>query len=167
MGDGPPPADADAPLGHVPGRSDPVPEQPGKSRRGRPTRGRKHRRHRRRPVYAPGTGPHHIEGAGDRIGKIATPAALPPASVAPAVSARSSPGNGVGADERRPTVTPYGRTGDPTVPFYAALDLGTNNCRLLVAAPRDHGFRVVDAFSRIVRLGEGIAQTGRLSEAAM
>jgi exopolyphosphatase/guanosine-5'-triphosphate,3'-diphosphate pyrophosphatase len=55
----------------------------------------------------------------------------------------------------------------PSGPFYAALDLGTNNCRLLVATPRDHGFRVVDAFSRIVRLGEGIGQTGRLSEAAM
>ncbi len=52
-------------------------------------------------------------------------------------------------------------------PFYAALDLGTNNCRLLVATPRDHGFRVVDAFSRIVRLGEGIGANGRLSEAAM
>ncbi len=38
---------------------------------------------------------------------------------------------------------------------YAALDLGTNNCRLLVARPLAHGFRVIDAFSRIVRLGEG------------
>ena len=52
-------------------------------------------------------------------------------------------------------------------PFYGALDLGTNNCRLLVATPRDHGFRVVDAFSRIVRLGEGIGVTHRLSDAAM
>ena len=52
-------------------------------------------------------------------------------------------------------------------PFYGALDLGTNNCRLLVATPRDHGFRVVDAFSRIVRLGEGIGANGRLGEAAM
>jgi len=51
--------------------------------------------------------------------------------------------------------------------LYGALDLGTNNCRLLVAAPRDHGFRVVDAFSRIVRLGEGIGVHGRLGEAAM
>jgi exopolyphosphatase/guanosine-5'-triphosphate,3'-diphosphate pyrophosphatase len=51
--------------------------------------------------------------------------------------------------------------------FYAALDLGTNNCRLLVATPREHGFRVVDAFSRIVRLGEGVGANGRLSEAAM
>ncbi|MBD3761250.1 Ppx/GppA phosphatase family protein [Sphingomonadaceae bacterium G21617-S1] len=50
---------------------------------------------------------------------------------------------------------------------YAALDLGTNNCRLLIARPADEGFVVVDAFSRIVRLGEGLAATGRLSEAAM
>jgi len=50
---------------------------------------------------------------------------------------------------------------------FAALDLGTNNCRLLVARPADDGFRVIDAFSRIVRLGEGIGRTGRLSEAAM
>ena len=52
-------------------------------------------------------------------------------------------------------------------PVYAALDLGTNNCRLLIARPTDHGFRVLDGFTRIVRLGEGVATTGRLSEAAM
>lgn len=53
-------------------------------------------------------------------------------------------------------------------PLYAALDLGTNNCRLLVAQPTRPGqFRVVDAFSRIVRLGEGLAARGRLSEGAM
>ena len=51
--------------------------------------------------------------------------------------------------------------------IYAALDLGTNNCRLLVARRAGHGFRIIDAFSRIVRLGEGIAQSGRLSQAAM
>ncbi len=50
---------------------------------------------------------------------------------------------------------------------YAALDLGTNNCRLLVARPPADGFRVIDAFSRIVRLGEGLGATGRLSEPAM
>src|SRR5437870_11211809 len=50
---------------------------------------------------------------------------------------------------------------------YAALDLGTNNCRLLVARPTRGGFRVIDAFSRIVRLGEGLAATGELSETAM
>ena len=50
---------------------------------------------------------------------------------------------------------------------YGALDLGTNNCRLLLARPSRRGFRVVDAFSRIIRLGEGVSQTGRLSEPAM
>ncbi len=50
---------------------------------------------------------------------------------------------------------------------YAAIDLGTNNCRLLIARPGDDGFEVVDAFSRIVRLGEGMAATGRISDAAM
>jgi exopolyphosphatase/guanosine-5'-triphosphate,3'-diphosphate pyrophosphatase len=52
-------------------------------------------------------------------------------------------------------------------PLYAALDLGTNNCRLLVATPSAHGFRVLDSFSRIVRLGEGLATTGALAPAAM
>ena len=50
---------------------------------------------------------------------------------------------------------------------YAALDLGTNNCRLLVAKPSGDSFIVIDAFSRIVRLGEGLAATGRISDAAM
>ncbi|MGE5720824.1 MAG: Ppx/GppA phosphatase family protein [Sphingomonadales bacterium] len=50
---------------------------------------------------------------------------------------------------------------------YGALDLGTNNCRLLVARPADDGFVVIDAFSRVVRLGEGLAGTGRLSDAAI
>src|SRR6516225_821860 len=50
---------------------------------------------------------------------------------------------------------------------YAALDLGTNNCRLLIAAPTPRGFRVLEAFSRIVRLGDGLTHTGRLDVAAM
>src|ERR1700759_2556065 len=50
---------------------------------------------------------------------------------------------------------------------YAALDLGTNNCRLLIACPTGDGFRVIDSFSRIIRLGEGISATGRISEAAI
>src|ERR1700739_4916984 len=50
---------------------------------------------------------------------------------------------------------------------YAALDLGTNNCRLLVARPTADGFRVIDAFSRIIRLGEGVSSSRRLSESAM
>jgi exopolyphosphatase / guanosine-5'-triphosphate,3'-diphosphate pyrophosphatase len=53
------------------------------------------------------------------------------------------------------------------LPNYAALDLGTNNCRLLIARRAGDGFRVIDAFSRIVRLGEGLAATGTLSDAAM
>ena len=54
----------------------------------------------------------------------------------------------------------------PGAEVYAALDLGTNNCRLLIACPTEDGFRVVDSFSRIVRLGEGISATGCISEAA-
>ena len=50
---------------------------------------------------------------------------------------------------------------------YAAIDLGTNNCRLLVGAPTGDGFRVLDSFSRTVRLGEGLDETGMLGEAAM
>jgi exopolyphosphatase/guanosine-5'-triphosphate,3'-diphosphate pyrophosphatase len=50
---------------------------------------------------------------------------------------------------------------------YAALDLGTNNCRLLVARPTEDSFRVVDAFSRIIRLGEGVSASGRLGAAAV
>jgi exopolyphosphatase/guanosine-5'-triphosphate,3'-diphosphate pyrophosphatase len=52
-------------------------------------------------------------------------------------------------------------------PTYAALDLGTNNCRLLIARPSGDSFRVVDAFSRIIRLGEGVSTSGRISDAAI
>ena len=50
---------------------------------------------------------------------------------------------------------------------YAALDLGTNNCRLLIARAGGDDFTVVDAFSRVVRLGEGLTATGRMSDEAM
>src|SRR3569623_77860 len=73
---------------------------------------------------------------------------------------RRSPGSG----DRAREAASGGDRGGPT---YAALDLGTNNCRLLVARPNGEGFRVIDAFSRIVRLGEGISASGRLSEAAI
>ncbi len=63
------------------------------------------------------------------------------------------------------TFHPPRRAGDAR--HYAALDLGTNNCRLLIARPQGDGFAVVDAFSRIVRLGEGLAATGQLSDAAI
>jgi exopolyphosphatase/guanosine-5'-triphosphate,3'-diphosphate pyrophosphatase len=62
------------------------------------------------------------------------------------------------------------RMGEPrrfAGPAFAALDLGTNNCRMLVATPSGDGFRVLDSFSRIVRLGEGLHNTGELSVAAM
>ena len=68
---------------------------------------------------------------------------------------------GAGLDAPLPGV------GARRLPAYAALDLGTNNCRLLIARPTAEGFRVIDAFSRIVRLGEGLSQTGRLSQAAI
>ncbi len=66
-----------------------------------------------------------------------------------------------GDDERGPERRGGGRQ------TYGALDLGTNNCRLLIARPVEGGFIVVDAFSRIVRLGEGLGATGRLSDASM
>jgi len=50
---------------------------------------------------------------------------------------------------------------------YGAIDLGTNNCRLLIARPSEGGFTVIDAFSRVVRLGEGLSRTGELSQDAM
>jgi exopolyphosphatase/guanosine-5'-triphosphate,3'-diphosphate pyrophosphatase len=71
-----------------------------------------------------------------------------------ALAAPQVPGAGPGRGAHEPT-------------HFAALDLGTNNCRLLIAAPTSRGFRVVDAYSRIVRLGEGLSQSGRLSDAAM
>lgn len=55
----------------------------------------------------------------------------------------------------------------PDVEAYAALDLGTNSCRLLVGAPTVHGFRVLDSFSRMVRLGEGLHHSGTLCDGAM
>lgn len=74
-------------------------------------------------------------------------------------SSRGSSASEQGADQRRRSYPDD---------LYAALDLGTNNCRLLIAQPTRPGqFRVVDAFSRIVRLGEGLAATGRLSDEAM
>ena len=67
---------------------------------------------------------------------------------------------------RAPGAAAGGR-GRDDAPCYGALDLGTNNCRLLIATPAARGFRVIEAYSRIVRLGEGLSASGRLSEAAM
>jgi exopolyphosphatase/guanosine-5'-triphosphate,3'-diphosphate pyrophosphatase len=68
---------------------------------------------------------------------------------------------------RSPERFEAGSDSDRDGAIYAALDLGTNNCRLLVARPSGDGFRVIDAFSRIVRLGEGVSLSGRLSEPAI
>jgi exopolyphosphatase/guanosine-5'-triphosphate,3'-diphosphate pyrophosphatase len=78
-------------------------------------------------------------------------------------------------DGQRPPAGLPGTIGAPVVVdvastgtgVYAALDLGTNNCRLLIASPSGDGFRVVDSFSRIIRLGEGISATGCISDAAI
>ena len=75
-----------------------------------------------------------------------------------------------GAPRRRDERSQPSRERDASgrdAPLYGALDLGTNNCRLLIARPSRDGFRVVDSFSRIVRLGEGLSRTGRLDPRAM
>ena len=75
-----------------------------------------------------------------------------------------------GAPRRRDERSQPSRSRDASgrdAPLYGALDLGTNNCRLLIARPSREGFRVVDSFSRIVRLGEGLSRTGLLDPRAM
>ena len=69
--------------------------------------------------------------------------------------------------QMRPDAGPQSRPGGARRQAYAALDLGTNNCRLLIARPSGENFTVIDAFSRVVRLGEGLAASGRLSDVAM
>ncbi|HEY6432911.1 MAG TPA: Ppx/GppA phosphatase family protein [Acetobacteraceae bacterium] len=64
-------------------------------------------------------------------------------------------------------VDPATQPRPPSGPAFAALDLGTNNCRLLIGTPVGDGFRVLDSFSRIVRLGEGLHHTGQLSPVGM
>jgi exopolyphosphatase/guanosine-5'-triphosphate,3'-diphosphate pyrophosphatase len=116
---------------------------PGQERR----RGRRRKRRRGRKVFAR----QEIQETRP------APAAPPVAEIAEAPAPKEA--------GRRTALAARGGNGQQT---YAALDLGTNNCRLLVAVPARPGqFRVIDAFSRIVRLGEGLSATGRLSEAAM
>ena len=80
----------------------------------------------------------------------------------PRADGRMHRGRGGNFRHRRAMQSAGGRT-----ETYAALDLGTNNCRLLIARPSGDGFRVIDAFSRIIRLGEGVSATGRLSDGAI
>ena len=84
----------------------------------------------------------------------------PSSSPAEPVELRGGPA--AAGTRARPTPLAIGRR-----EIYAALDLGTNNCRLLVARRNGRSFRVIDAFSRIVRLGEGLATSGVLSHEAM
>ncbi len=73
-------------------------------------------------------------------------------------------------DRREATASERRRSpsrGLPRREVVAALDLGTNNCRLLIAKPTAGGFRVVDGFSRVVRLGEQVSETGILLEVAI
>ena len=147
---GGPPREPDAPFAAGPAAAAPVQEPgagPGKRRRRKRRRGRRvfvraSDAHSAPPAQQPVEAPRPVpraEGAG--------PAAQPP---------------------RAANTAPPRRPARSDQPLYAALDLGTNNCRLLVAVPGRPGqFRVVDAFSRIVRLGEGLAAHGRLSDAAM
>ncbi|ESY09444.1 Ppx/GppA phosphatase family protein [Mesorhizobium sp. RSR565B] len=115
---------------------------------------RKRRKRRRgRKVFARDDSPLATAAA------VGAPASVGPAAPAP-VPLPSAP-------QPRPE-QPMHRPPMQELPVFAALDLGTNNCRLLVAVPQRHGqFRVIDAFSRIVRLGEGLTANGHLSQAAM
>src|SRR6476661_679437 len=67
----------------------------------------------------------------------------------------------------RPADQGFATKREPHRHTYGAIDLGTNNCRLLIARPNEGGFTVIDAFSRIVRLGEGLSLSGALSSDAM
>jgi exopolyphosphatase/guanosine-5'-triphosphate,3'-diphosphate pyrophosphatase len=91
---------------------------------------------------------------------------MPEIDGAPRRDDRSQPRETDGTRARGGASTASGASGREA-PLYGALDLGTNNCRLLIAKPARDGFRVVDSFSRIVRLGEGLSRTGRLDDAAM
>ncbi len=101
---------------------------------------------------------------------------MPPPRDAPPESSPSLSGSGArrktpldaldGAKRKRERRPPR-RRGGRFDHIFAALDLGTNNCRLLIARPDGDGFRVLDAFSRVVRLGEGVDHTNRLSDVAM
>lgn len=101
-----------------------------------------------------------------RKGRKATPSSDsgPPNGIAPVKGAQRNPVNGDagagGRNWRRPPHKNFRQS-------FAAIDLGTNNCRLLIARPKGDEFVVIDAFSKVVRLGEDLAKTGRLSDAAM
>lgn len=152
------------------------PAQQRKARQGK-------RRGRRGAARGTPRGPRTASGAPASIteappeapatGTIPRPAASP---VANAAAARPSAALAMRAEAEAVIATPpplqlARQPWQKGLPFhrqaYAAIDLGTNNCRLLIARPSGDHFMVIDAFSRVVRLGEGLAQSGRLSDAAM
>lgn len=124
---------------------------------GQPPRRKRRKRKRGRKVFAK-PDPASPAAAASAPPRAAAPTP-PPALPAPPEPAPQSAGA---------TPEPPVRRYRNDLPVFAALDLGTNNCRLLVAVPTRPGhFRVIDAFSRIVRLGEGLAASGHLGAAAM
>jgi exopolyphosphatase/guanosine-5'-triphosphate,3'-diphosphate pyrophosphatase len=121
---------------------------------GKPSTGKNRRRRRKsgRAIQGRPLARQNAPGQADESGPNGKPVQ--------AQAVAGAPGNG----ELRAALQPRRQYDD----LYAALDLGTNNCRLLIAQPTRPGqFRVVDAFSRIVRLGEGLDATGELSAGAM
>jgi exopolyphosphatase/guanosine-5'-triphosphate,3'-diphosphate pyrophosphatase len=139
----------------VDGRADPAAPRPG----------RKRKRNRNRHAAAQKSG-HVRPLAGSEPPSVVSKPHRPEAVAAPSApqAAQIQPPQNASALGERGRLLQEGGPDD----LYAALDLGTNNCRLLIAQPTRPGqFRVVDAFSRIVRLGEGLAATGRLSQDAM
>ncbi|RJX68175.1 Ppx/GppA family phosphatase [Tsuneonella suprasediminis] len=130
-----------------PGQS---PDNRGEPKASEPQRGASNRRKERRRRH------------GGKPAQSQLPQARSPQVQSPQVQAQPEIRPNSAADKpRHPRGTPHPRQA------YAALDLGTNNCRLLIARPSGENFTVIDAFSRVVRLGEGLAASGQLSEAAM
>ena len=162
-------ADASAPP--------PAPEHPAPQQGPRPGQPRKRRRRSRKPGAPSGPGVQQSTERTERGGKHdhghrrlqarPLPQESEPRRERHAPAAEPSPS--APQREARAHSRPHHRNFHPDEDgLYAALDLGTNNCRLLVAQPTRPGqFRVVDAFSRIVRLGEGLGASGMLSDGAM
>ncbi len=73
------------------------------------------------------------------------------------------------AVELRPAATTFAspKTGPDPDDLYAALDLGTNSCRMLIAQPKGSQLHVVDSFSKSVQLGQGLEASGKMSRASM
>ena len=67
----------------------------------------------------------------------------------------------------KPVESPAPKKRPNPTDLYAALDLGTNSCRMLIAQPKGNQFHVVDSFSKSVQLGAGLERTGRLNRGSM